>query len=840
MSRLIYRYGPGLLFVLPLIGAMIAGILDWIWRPLLSAFTGYTSVLALLCWSFALLLLRQWILSKKLFPHPPIVMPTGVSRQDQAAYEIVQKAELELEHQLQQTPAPQARFQLLVDALGSMARTIAQIYRPGVAQPYSDRTVIELVAMASLAARSLRHWLTSAIPGIEIISAREGLLLMGASNIYRRRQIQIDRIAAGVGGLLLLISALAATVFESETGLVLARGMISFLLLVIIPRLIWRRCQDGLSREFLQAALLQIAGEAGTLMISLSNGALRKGSKAYTELERKLAKTTPAVRRPILPITWRVWLIYTLLLIPYLWLALIGIYAMIVDEWWLPLGIVTALCWSLSFYWWSSQKRAPISQSTRMAIDETIGSFAKERPWPPAQTFDPYRKDLQLLMSKIGNSLGARGRLHLEDLTVPEGLMVVESLAIDLEPMMAAWPLSTVLTIGQVETWLQRATQARETYEQTRPMLDTLGKTWNLTRWIRALTPAEIVKNIGWTIAAELAGNLVSISKDQFNDWLRNEYSRCWRLAGIRLADAQMKSWHPAPLIIDENFSLAAATPVASSHKSDSQPEVPVEREAEDSLSPLVKLAVVGQVKAGKSSLINAILRQQAAFVDVLPATSGVAEYHCLLPMSAGEVVLLDTPGYTDATLSPRQFAAILEAARQAEVVLLVMAANNPAKDPDVQLMHRLQEYFQQHPQERPPLLVGVISKVDLLRPTLEWSPPYQFLNPAATSAKEVSVREVVQYHQEVFHSTIRHWVPVATRLEARTTTLESGTPETPNRLYGIDEYLIPLLIAQLPEAQGLLLLNAHHARQDHWEAWWQTARDEGRKLLKMIEGTLK
>jgi hypothetical protein len=838
MSRFTRRYGPLLLASLPVLAAIIAGVLEWIWQPGFSALTWYTSVWALVGWAVALGLLIRWTNRKKLFPHPSITIPPGASRHDEEAWKIIRQAEARLDEQLAAIPGVDDRIKLLGLTLEELAMSIAQVYRPGVSRPYSDRTVIEILSMVGLSARSLRHWLTCAIPGVGLLSVGEAQLLMGVSDLYRKRQIQIDRIAAAVSGSLLLISGLVGLAFDSEVGLVMARGMFGFLLLVVIPRFFWRQCHDRISKEFMHAALLQMGGEAGSLLIELSNGGLRKGTQAHVELQRQLAATRPK-ERAILPTTWRLWLIYSLLVVPYAWLGIVGTYALVIDHWWIPLALLAAISWGIAWVWWRSLRAGNTSPEKIGRIEQQVADFARNQPWPPLRTPEPYLDDHRQLMQLVGRELGSRGRHSLEDLTLPEGLRAVERLAIDIEQVVASWPLSTMLTIGQAETWLTRANQAQQSYEQSKPMLDTLGKTWNATRWLRALTPADIVKNIGWAIAADLAGSFASHSRARLEDWVRGQYVLLWRLAGSRLIDAQTGHWRPAPLVLRGDGDSMEFVEQTSTAETDTSASGAGHQPASGS-SPLdgkksVTLAVVGQVKAGKSSLINAVLRQHAALVDVLPATSGVSAYRCTLPFSDGEVTLLDTPGYTDASLSPKQFQTILDAARTAEVVLLVMAANTPAKEPDVRLIQRLRDHFDQHPGERQPILVGVVSKVDLLRPMLEWSPPYQFLSSTSSRPKEVSVRETLDYHRQLLGQLIPHWIPVATRIES---SASEGASQASNRLFGIDEYLLPLLVAQLPEAQGLLLLKAHHARQTGWQSWWDTARTEGTKLIKILEAT--
>jgi GTPase SAR1 family protein len=89
------------------------------------------------------------------------------------------------------------------------------------------------------------------------------------------------------------------------------------------------------------------------------------------------------------------------------------------------------------------------------------------------------------------------------------------------------------------------------------------------------------------------------------------------------------------------------------------------EGEADDAVDQVreVTVALVGQVKAGKSSLVNALLGEQRARTDVLPATGGVERYQLQPPDIPTRLVLLDTVGYAHAGPRADQLAATREAA---------------------------------------------------------------------------------------------------------------------------------------------------------------------------------
>jgi len=216
-----------------------------------------------------------------------------------------------------------------------------------------------------------------------------------------------------------------------------------------------------------------------------------------------------------------------------------------------------------------------------------------------------------------------------------------------------------------------------------------------------------------------------------------------------------------------------------------------------------VTIAVIGQVKAGKSSLVNCLLGDQRATVDVLPSTQQVNRYRVDRLGEAGTkemLTLLDTPGYADAGASEGQFEETLKAVRQADLVLLVMDAKSPAKRADQDVLNRLSAWYTEHPHLKTSPMVGVITKIDALSPLMEWQPPYDWTRP--TRPKEESIAGAVNYVRELFGHRLDAVVSVCSDSERQ-------------RSYGITEFLIPAMTALLPEARAVSLVKTLHADQD-------------------------
>jgi predicted GTPase len=237
------------------------------------------------------------------------------------------------------------------------------------------------------------------------------------------------------------------------------------------------------------------------------------------------------------------------------------------------------------------------------------------------------------------------------------------------------------------------------------------------------------------------------------------------------------------------------ATPLASAV---ANPVTPPALEAP--AAPLT-IALVGQVSAGKSSLVNALFGSYMAAVDLLPETTQVARYQLTLGGSALEVTLLDTPGYGATGATADQASQIRAALQQTDAVLLVMDAHSPAREADRQTIAELAEWYAANPQLKSPPLLGVLTHVDLLRPTLEWTPPYDWRTPR--TAKAQSLHDAVQYVRELFATALADVIPVCTHAD-------------PKRVWGVLEEVIPAVTMLLSEAQSVALLRAFEHDLDY------------------------
>lgn len=218
--------------------------------------------------------------------------------------------------------------------------------------------------------------------------------------------------------------------------------------------------------------------------------------------------------------------------------------------------------------------------------------------------------------------------------------------------------------------------------------------------------------------------------------------------------------------------------------------------EATETTAPATKtitIAVLGPVKAGKSSLVNALLEKQSAPVDRLPVASGI-HYDLILP-GGQPISLFDTSGYGADGPSDADYAAAIEASRDADLILLVTPATVPGRKSDVDLLDHLKDWFDGKPHLRMPPVVVVVNQVDLLSPKAEWKPPYNWMD--GTRPKEANIRECLGVVKEQVGTRAATIIPTCARH---------------GETFGIVDGLVEAMVSHLDHARGAAILKAFEA----------------------------
>jgi predicted GTPase len=238
------------------------------------------------------------------------------------------------------------------------------------------------------------------------------------------------------------------------------------------------------------------------------------------------------------------------------------------------------------------------------------------------------------------------------------------------------------------------------------------------------------------------------------------------------------------------------------------------EQETALSQEPL-RILVLGQVKAGKSSLINALFGEMRAAVDVLPTTRDVDPY-VLERDGIRRAIIFDTAGYQDARRAGDALKELRQEILQCDLVLQVCSAQSAARDADRRLLDDVRTYFQQDPHRVMPPLVIALTHVDQLRPFAEWNPPYDLEHPSGAKAQQI--RDAALTVASDLQVELEQVVPVSLK---------------PEQIYNIEEGLLPVILQALPDAQRvkcLRCLRQYHDEQ-YWRRLWHQAQNSGRLL---------
>ena len=148
-------------------------------------------------------------------------------------------------------------------------------------------------------------------------------------------------------------------------------------------------------------------------------------------------------------------------------------------------------------------------------------------------------------------------------------------------------------------------------------------------------------------------------------------------------------------------------------------------------------------------------------------------------------------------------------------------------KQADAKMLADLNDWFREQRRLKPPPVIGVVSKIDGLRPVMEWSPPYDWESPSRP--KEQSIREAVDYARQSAGAGLRNVVPVCSDRER-------------GRVHGIEEWLLPMIIVQLDEARAVSLVRSLHHDYDRQKVGQTLSQlvAAGRRITDAIRKSLQ
>lgn len=511
---------------------------------------------------------------------------------------------------------------------------------------------------------------------------------------------------------------------------------------------------------------------------------------------------------------WRVFAVLTLFTLPVLLIAGAGVIALWNSDWWIWLCWIPPVCFLAGY---ALLRFRPARGEAVLTDDESLPPHWTTRDEeafqivrreqlsaseiPVSRLSDPhfYLQAALDLSEKIAKHYHPKSSDPISSLTVLEVLAATQLSAEET----AAWfegnvPGSHLLTIShwrmlsETPRWISMASDAAW-------LISVWWNPTNLPRWLAS-------RYATGSASEELEASLLAAF---YREYLHNVGVYCvemnsGRLRGgvarYRLAMEQLQRESPGDRPLPGTFRRRHANTDMVRAGSGMSAPMPSEADDSDKTPGVVRIAVVGQVNAGKSSLINSVLGEQRAKTDVLAATDAIDTYRYIIPSGGQKVELLDTPGYGSSELTKGQRTAIETAWSTSDLVLLVMDASSPARQADWRTLMELSDWYAAQPHLKPPPVLGVLTHIDRLSPVMEWQPPYDWQKPS--SAKEKSIRAAMEYAEKVFGEKLDAVIPVC-------------SDSAHGRTYGIHEWLLPALLATLSEAKASLIVRSLHRDTD-------------------------
>lgn len=245
-------------------------------------------------------------------------------------------------------------------------------------------------------------------------------------------------------------------------------------------------------------------------------------------------------------------------------------------------------------------------------------------------------------------------------------------------------------------------------------------------------------------------------------------------------------------------------------------------QDADNRVIPVEPLRVVlaGQVSSGKSSLVNALINRLEAETDILPSTNRTTVHslhwdNAELNKCDGDTPpeplhLIDTIGLSD-TLDTLD--SLVDIALQADLLIWIARANQPARAADVAFYRTLQDALVKQPMRRPPPLLLVLTHIDQLKPKAIWQPPYD-LNSDVAKASNIR-KSIESCKQQIGFPDDTPVIPVCLA--------------TSPGLYNVD--MVETQIMLLQEEATQTQLNRRRTEQDSNSSSWFDRWNQASKL---------
>jgi hypothetical protein len=481
---------------------------------------------------------------------------------------------------------------------------------------------------------------------------------------------------------------------------------------------------------------------------------------------------------------WRIAVVGVFLIGPFAILAGLGWY-FLYQQWglwtWWPLATSLAVGYGLAYYWQRQRRLLPLpeapvpehwtdrDESARKLIDARLANAGK-LDIRQLTDFEFYRQTTLEMAHELASFYHPKAKDPLSHLTAPEVLAVVELVSHDLAELVDRYvPGANRLSLTEwqeAQRWAKRLTDGYQLYSNV---------SWALSALLNPVAAAS-------RYAASQVGLTAPVQRIQ-QDLLLWFYRQYVLQLGTYLIE--LNSGRLRVGATRYRQLVGSRLPSPEQPNGEAEPDV-----ADVPAVAQVTITLLGQVKAGKSSVVNALLGERKAKTDVLPATSEVNRYELKSDGIPTKLVLQDTVGYGHAGPRADQLAATRETARKSDLLLLVLHARNPARQADLQQLEDLDVFFKSRPDLKRPPLLAVLTHIDLLSPTMEWAPPYNWRHPMRP--KEQSIQDAMAAVQKQLGSHVPIVVPVCV---------------AEGKISGVAEELLPLIVEHLDDAHSVGML---------------------------------
>ena len=296
--------------------------------------------------------------------------------------------------------------------------------------------------------------------------------------------------------------------------------------------------------------------------------------------------------------------------------------------------------------------------------------------------------------------------------SIPEVLLALETLSSKYRTIMIEYVPSVVHQIPisfYKQAWEHRAKATA------------VGRLYDVYRAWRVTSPAGMLSELTSQLRNKVLNNATSSVENKIKKALLQELTsvsiELYR-GGYKLKDNELK-----------NSKVAAADKMNQAKN----------------IEPL-RVLLVGQVSAGKSSVINALIDKTVAEVSIIPSTDKTIVHNWKIDNK--EVIkLVDLPGL-DGSIEINEL--ILKEMTESDLIFWVLKANQSARKLDSQLKIQFDDFYKKRENitRKKPTVIALVNQVDKLQPINEWNPPYNVTNCNPDDKKACVIRDAINYNQ--------------------------------------------------------------------------------------------